>query len=88
MEAKDGRVLRVVSTPSQDLALTNCSFCSRAQFEDFQLPRADYGMVSVNGQLVYKILYPFAVHFMVVSDVQRSGVGVGVLRFCSFLFRV
>nr|XP_024386912.1 vesicle-fusing ATPase-like isoform X1 [Physcomitrium patens] len=73
MEAKDGRVLRVVSTPSQDLALTNCSFCSRAQFEDFQLPRADYGMVSVNGQLVYKILPHDAVEkgCLALNAIQR-----------------
>nr|XP_024368606.1 vesicle-fusing ATPase-like [Physcomitrium patens]PNR60159.1 hypothetical protein PHYPA_002952 [Physcomitrium patens] len=46
----------VVSTPSQDLALTNCAFCSRGQFAQFKLPRADYGMCRVGDQLVFKVL--------------------------------
>jgi vesicle-fusing ATPase len=53
---KDLPVLRVVSTPSQDLALTNCVFCSRSQFAQFKLPRADYGMCRVNEQLTFNVL--------------------------------
>jgi hypothetical protein len=57
------RTLRVVSTPSVDLALTNCAFCSRGEFALFKLPRADYGHGCVNGQLVFKILYPFIANY-------------------------
>ncbi|KAG0566790.1 hypothetical protein KC19_7G088100 [Ceratodon purpureus] len=47
--------MRVVSTPSVDLALTNCAFCSRDDFQRFKLPLHDFGHASVNGQLVFKI---------------------------------
>ncbi|KAG0570681.1 hypothetical protein KC19_6G180100 [Ceratodon purpureus] len=48
--------MRVISTPAQHLALTNCAYCSRAQYSQFQLPQGkSYGMVSVNQQLIFKI---------------------------------
>ena len=50
--------MRVISAPAQHLALTNCAYCSRAQYSQFQLPRESYGMVSVNQQLIFKVEYP------------------------------
>ncbi|KAG0626113.1 hypothetical protein M758_2G103100 [Ceratodon purpureus] len=47
--------MRVISAPAQHLALTNCAYCSRAQYAQFQLARESYGMVSVNQQLIFKI---------------------------------
>lgn len=53
-----GTTMKVTSTPSQDLALTNCAYCSRSDFVGFRLDRKDYGLCLVNNDLVLKFLYP------------------------------
>lgn len=55
---KQATVMKVVSTPSQDLALTNCAYCSRADFSKYLLKGKDYGLGSINDNLVLKFQYP------------------------------
>jgi vesicle-fusing ATPase len=70
---KQATVMKVVSTPSQDLALTNCAYCSRADFSKYLLKGKDYGLGSINDNLVLK----FQPHdqigegFLALNAIQR-----------------
>jgi hypothetical protein len=55
---KQATVMKVVRTPSQDLALRNCAYCSRADFSKYLLKGKDYGLGSINDNLVLKFQYP------------------------------
>jgi hypothetical protein len=54
-------MVRVVATPSQELALTNCAYCSRSDL-------GSYGsMVDVNNTIVLNLRYPYFLHFTSLS---------------------
>lgn len=55
---RQASVMKVVSTPSQDLALTNCAYCTRADFAKYLVKGKDYGLASINDNLVLKFQYP------------------------------
>jgi hypothetical protein len=52
-------MMRVVSTPLQELALTNCAYCSPLDMSRYRRPKYEDAMALVNGILVLTLQYPF-----------------------------
>ncbi|CAM6045492.1 unnamed protein product [Sphagnum compactum] len=63
--------MRVVSTPLQELALTNCAYCSPSDMSRYRRPKYDDAMALVNGILVLTLRYPFTT--LLASFVQSTG---------------
>jgi hypothetical protein len=65
--------MRVVSTPSNELALTNCAYCSPSDMSRYRKPKYEDVMALVNGILVLTLRYPFTTLLAsFVQWVQRS----------------
>ncbi len=67
------KMVRVVATPSQDLALTNCAYCSRSDLDSYG------SMVDVNSTIVLNLRYPYFLHFTSLSPPwsRRKALGNG-----------
>ncbi|CAK9857484.1 unnamed protein product [Sphagnum jensenii] len=63
--------MRVVSTPLQELALTNCAYCSPSDMSRYRRPKYEDAMALVNGILVLTLRYPFTT--LLASFVQPTG---------------
>lgn len=87
--------MRVVSTPSTELAFTNCAYCSHRDLEAFRFSGRNYGMALVNNSLVLNVQYPTLCCLDVASvacPIQALSLGSQFLRcvcllmlsYCSF----
>lgn len=56
----DGPVMVVVSTPSQDLALTNLAYCSFGDLRRFTLPGTKLAFALVGDSFVLSLRYPLS----------------------------
>jgi hypothetical protein len=55
------KMVRVVATPSRELALTNCAYCSQSDLDSYG------SMVDVNNTIVLNLRYPYFLHFTSLS---------------------
>jgi vesicle-fusing ATPase len=73
-------MMRVVSTPLQELALTNCAYCSPSDMSRYRRPKYEDAMALVNGILVLT-LRPYeglATGSLALNAYQRRNVKVSV----------
>jgi vesicle-fusing ATPase len=73
-------MMRVVSTPLQELALTNCAYCSPLDMSRYRRPKYEDAMALVNGILVLT-LQPYeglAPGSLALNAYQRRNVKVSV----------
>jgi hypothetical protein len=61
LSEEKAKMVRVVATPSRELALTNCAYCSRSDLDTYG------SMVDVNNTIVLNLRYPYFLHFTSLS---------------------
>ncbi|EFJ05457.1 hypothetical protein SELMODRAFT_137147 [Selaginella moellendorffii] len=79
--------MKVTTTPAQELALSNCAYCSAAEIAKFLLPGRDYGWALIGSNMVLNFFLTIQEGQIALNAIQRrnakvsSGDEISVAKF-------